>query len=58
MTILEAVRGVDDCNGTDVDSASVKVSMNRFDEIAVEEAGRLKEAGMAIEVIVASAGAT
>ena len=39
-----------------VDIANVKMSMNPFDEIAVEEAVRLKEAGIVSEVIVFSAG--
>jgi electron transfer flavoprotein beta subunit len=41
-----------------VDLANVKMSMNPFDEIAVEEAVRLKEAGVATEVVVVSAGPT
>jgi electron transfer flavoprotein beta subunit len=41
-----------------VDLANVKMSMNPFDEIAVEEAVRLKEAGVATEVIAVSAGVT
>ncbi|MDQ7982560.1 electron transfer flavoprotein subunit beta/FixA family protein, partial [Paraburkholderia sp. SARCC-3016] len=41
---------------TGVDIANVKMSMNPFDEIAVEEAVRLKEAGIATEVIAVSAG--
>ncbi len=43
-------------DGTGVDLANVKMSMNPFDEIAVEEAVRLKEAGAATEVIVVSVG--
>ena len=43
-------------DGTGVDTANVKMSMNPFDEIAVEEAVRLKEAGVATEVIAVSAG--
>src|SRR4029079_8432671 len=43
---------------TGVELANVKMSMNPFDEIAVEEALRLKEAGKATEVIVVSAGVT
>jgi electron transfer flavoprotein beta subunit len=39
-----------------VDTANVKMSMNPFDEIAVEEAIRLKEAGVASEIVVFSAG--
>ncbi len=40
-----------------VDLANVKMSMNPFDEIAVEEAVRLKEAGVATEIVVVSCGA-
>ena len=43
-------------DGSGVDTANVKMSMNPFDEIAVEEAIRLKEAGVASEVIVVSCG--
>ncbi|MDU0810936.1 MAG: electron transfer flavoprotein subunit beta/FixA family protein [Burkholderia sp.] len=43
-------------NGTGVDIENVKMSMNPFDEIAVEEAVRLKEADIATEVIVLSIG--
>ena len=43
-------------DSTGVDIANVKMSMNPFDEIAVEEAVRLKEAGVATEVIAVSAG--
>jgi electron transfer flavoprotein beta subunit len=43
-------------DGTGVDIANVKMSMNPFDEIAIEEAVRLKEAGIATEVIAVSAG--
>src|SRR3954451_14532069 len=43
-------------DGTGVETANVKMSMNPFDEIAVEEAVRLKEAGKATEVVVASLG--
>src|ERR1700736_3475099 len=64
MKIIVAVKRVVDYNvkvrvkgdGTGVDTASVKMSMNPFDEIAVEEAVRLKEAGVATEVIAVSAG--
>ena len=64
MKILVPVKRVVDYNvkvrvkadGSDVDLANVKMSMNPFDEIAVEEAVRLKEAGIATEVIVVSAG--
>jgi len=66
MKILVAVKRVVDYNvkirvksdNSGVDLANVKMSMNPFDEIAVEEAVRLKEAGVATEVVVASAGAT
>ena len=44
------------CDGTGVDIANVKMSMNPFDEIAVEEAVRLKEKGVATEVIAVSCG--
>jgi electron transfer flavoprotein beta subunit len=43
-------------DGSGVDLANVKMSMNPFDEIAVEEAVRLKEAGIATEVIAVSCG--
>ncbi|WP_153099712.1 electron transfer flavoprotein subunit beta/FixA family protein [Paraburkholderia hayleyella] len=64
MKILVPVKRVVDYNvkvrvksdGTGVDIANVKMSMNPFDEIAVEEAVRLKEAGIATEVIVVSVG--
>src|SRR6202048_4775767 len=64
MKIIVAVKRVVDYNvkvrvkgdGTGVDTASVKMSMNPFDEIAVEEAVRLKEKGVATEVIAVSAG--
>lgn len=64
MKILVPVKRVVDYNvkvrvksdGTSVDVANVKMSMNPFDEIAVEEAVRLKEAGVATEVIAVSAG--
>lgn len=66
MKILVAVKRVVDYNvkvrvksdQSGVDIANVKMSMNPFDEIAVEEAVRLKEAGLATEVIVVSAGLT
>jgi len=65
MKILVPVKRVIDYNvkvrvkadGTGVDLANVKMSMNPFDEIAVEEAIRLKEKGIATEVIVVSIGA-
>ena len=64
MKILVPVKRVVDFNvkvrvkadQTGVELANVKMSMNPFDEIAVEEALRLKEAGKAAEVIVVSAG--
>ncbi|QNK71142.1 electron transfer flavoprotein subunit beta/FixA family protein [Variovorax sp. PAMC26660] len=64
MKILVPVKRVVDYNvkvrvksdGTGVDIANVKMSMNPFDEIAVEEAVRLKEKGIATEVIVVSCG--
>ncbi len=66
MKILVAVKRVVDYNVKDrvksdqsgVDIANVKMSMNPFDEIAIEEAVRLKEAGIATEVIAISAGPT
>ncbi|NMG77734.1 electron transfer flavoprotein subunit beta/FixA family protein, partial [Aromatoleum diolicum] len=45
-------------DGTGVDIANVKMSMNPFDEIAVEEAVRLREAGIATEVVAISCGVT
>ena len=64
MKILVAVKRVVDYNvkvrvkadGSGVDTANVKMSMNPFDEIAVEEAVRLKEKGAASEVIAVSCG--
>jgi electron transfer flavoprotein beta subunit len=64
MKILVAVKRVIDYNvkirvksdQSGVDTANVKMSMNPFDEIAVEEAIRLKEAGIASEIVVFSAG--
>jgi electron transfer flavoprotein beta subunit len=64
MKILVPVKRVIDYNvkprvkadGTGVDLANVKMSMNPFDEIAVEEAIRLAEAGKATEVIAVSVG--
>jgi electron transfer flavoprotein beta subunit len=66
MKILVPVKRVVDYNvkvrvkadGTGVDLANVKMSMNPFDEIAVEEAVRLKEKGAATEVIAVSCGPT
>jgi electron transfer flavoprotein beta subunit len=65
MKVLVAVKRVVDYNvkvrvksdQSGVDIANVKMSMNPFDEIAVEEAVRLKEAGIVTEVIAFSAGA-
>ena len=62
MKILVPVKRVIDYNvkprvkadGSGVDLANVKMSMNPFDEIAVEEAIRLKEAGNATEVVAVS----
>jgi electron transfer flavoprotein beta subunit len=64
MKILVAVKRVVDYNvkirvkgdGSGVELANVKMSMNPFDEIAVEEALRLKEAGKASEVVLVSVG--
>jgi electron transfer flavoprotein beta subunit len=66
MKVLVPVKRVVDYNvkvrvksdGSGVDIANVKMSMNPFDEIAVEEAVRLKEKGVATEVIVVSCGVT
>jgi len=65
MKILVPVKRVVDFNvkvrvkadGTGVETANVKMSMNPFDEISVEEAIRLKEAGIATEIIAVSCGA-
>jgi len=64
MKILVSVKRVVDYNvkvrvksdGSGVDIANVKMSMNPFDEIAVEEAVRLKEAGKATEIVAVSCG--
>jgi electron transfer flavoprotein beta subunit len=64
MKILVPIKRVVDFNvkvrvkadGTGVETANVKMSMNPFDEIAVEEAVRLKEAGAATEIVVVSCG--
>jgi electron transfer flavoprotein beta subunit len=64
MKILVAVKRVVDFNvkvrvkpdGSGVDLANVKMSMNPFDEIAVEEAIRLKEKGIATEIVAVSCG--
>ncbi|MBK4738506.1 electron transfer flavoprotein subunit beta/FixA family protein [Noviherbaspirillum pedocola] len=66
MKILVPVKRVVDYNvkvqvksdGSGVDIANVKMSMNPFDEIAVEEAVRLKEGGKATEIVAVSAGVT
>jgi electron transfer flavoprotein beta subunit len=65
MKILVAVKRVIDFNvkvrvkgdGSGVETANVKMSMNPFDEIAVEEAVRLKEKGAAAEIVAVSCGA-
>jgi electron transfer flavoprotein beta subunit len=64
MKVLVPVKRVVDANvrvrvkadGTGVELANVKMAMNPFDEISVEEAIRLKEAGMAEEIVVVSIG--
>src|SRR5215471_1914584 len=64
MKVLVPVKRVVDYNvkvrvktdGTGVELANVKMSMNPFDEIAVEEAIRLKEAGKATEIVAVSIG--
>lgn len=64
MKILVPVKRVVDYNvkirvkadGTGVDLANVKMSMNPFDEIAIEEATRLKEAGKATEIVAVTIG--
>ncbi len=64
MKVLVAVKRVIDYNvkvrvkadGTGVETANVKMSMNPFDEIAVEEAIRMKEAGTASEIVAVSMG--
>src|SRR3989441_248091 len=64
MKTFVAVKRVVDFNvkvrvkpdGTGVDLSNVKMSMNPFDEIAVEEAVRLKEKGVATEIVVVSCG--
>ncbi|MBR0673903.1 electron transfer flavoprotein subunit beta/FixA family protein [Neoroseomonas soli] len=64
MKVLVPVKRVVDYNvkvrvkadGTGVETANVKMSMNPFDEIAVEEAVRLKEKGVATEIVAISAG--
>ncbi len=64
MKVLVSVKRVVDFNvkvrvkadGSGVETANVKMSMNPFDEIAVEEAVRLKEASIATEIVVVSCG--
>lgn len=64
MKVLVAIKRVVDFNvrvrvkadGSGVESANTKMSMNPFDEIAVEEAVRLKERGLAAEIVVVSCG--
>jgi len=66
MKVLVTVKRVVDYNvkvrvksdGTGVDIANVKMSMNPFDEIAVEEAVRLKEKGLVTEIVAISCGVT
>ncbi|MBS5902091.1 MAG: electron transfer flavoprotein subunit beta/FixA family protein [Acetobacteraceae bacterium] len=66
MKLLVPVKRVVDYNvkvrvksdGTGVETANVKMSMNPFDEIAVEEAVRLKEKGIATEIVAVSVGPT
>ena len=66
MKVLVPVKRVVDYNvkvrvktdGSGVDTANVKMSMNPFDEIALEEAMRLKESGKVLEVIAISCGVT
>ena len=66
MKVLVPVKRVVDYNvkvrvksdGSGVDTANVKMSMNPFDEIAVEEAVRLKEKGVVTEIIAVSCGIT
>ena len=66
MKVLVPVKRVVDYNvkvrvkadGSGIETANVKMSMNPFDEIAVEEAVRLKEAGVVKEIIVVSCGTT
>ena len=66
MKVLVAVKRVIDYNvkirvktdGSGVETANVKMSMNPFDEIAVEEAVKLKEAGLVTEIIAISLGVT
>jgi electron transfer flavoprotein beta subunit len=65
MKVLVSIKRVIDFNvkvrvkadGSGVETANVKMSMNPFDEIAMEEAVRLKESGAATEIVVVSCGA-
>ena len=64
MRVMVAIKRVIDFNvkvrvkpdGSGIDAANVKMSMNPFDEIAVEEAVRLKEKGVATEIVAVSCG--
>src|SRR5712671_7225710 len=64
MKVLVSIKRVVDFNvkvrvksdGSGVETANVKMSMNPFDEIAIEEAVRLKEKGVATEIIAVSCG--
>jgi len=64
MKVLVGIKRVVDFNvkvrvkadGSGVETANVKMSMNPFDEIAIEEAIRLKEAGIATEIVAVSCG--
>lgn len=66
MKVLVPVKRVVDYNvkvrvksdGSDVDIANVKMSMNPFDEIAIEEATRLKEKGLASEIVAVTCGSS
>src|SRR5213075_827831 len=66
MKVLVAVKRVVDFNvkvrvkadNTGVETANVKMSMNPFDEIAIEAAVRLKEAGLVTEIVAVSCGVT
>jgi len=66
MKVIVPIKRVVDFNvkvrvkpdGSGVDTANVKMSMNPFDEIAVEEAVRLKEKGIATEIVAVSCGVT
>src|SRR5438270_13353283 len=64
MKLIVAIKRVIDSNvkvrvkadGSGVDTTNVKMSMNPFDEIAIEEAVRLKEKGIATEIVAVSCG--